>query len=65
MEVGLEYDELIKRFGPPALEMEIEGGGKKLTYAGKAGSTQIEVKDGKVAVVKLPQPQQSVLTLPK
>jgi type IV secretory pathway TrbL component len=65
VEVGLEYDELIKRFGPPALEVEVEGGGKKLTYSSKPGSTQLEVKDGKVAVVNLPKAQQSVFILPK
>ena len=65
VEVGLEYDELIRRFGPPALEVEVEGGGKKLTYSSKIGSTQLEVKDGKVAVVNLPKAQQSVFILPK
>jgi hypothetical protein len=65
VEVGLEYDELIRRFGPPALEVENVGGGKKLTYSSKAGSTQLEVKDGKVAAVNLPKAQQSVFILPK
>jgi hypothetical protein len=65
VEVGLEYDELIRRFGPPALEVESVGGGKKLTYSSKMGSTQLEVKDGKVAAVNLPKAQQSVFLLPK
>jgi hypothetical protein len=64
-ETGLEYDELVDRFGPPSLEVAGATGEKKLTYAGKEGPTQIEVKDGKVASIKRPQKQSSVFTLPK
>jgi hypothetical protein len=54
-EVGLDYDELIERFGPAALEVAGEGGVKKLTYPGKYGTTQVEVKEGKVSAVNLPK----------
>jgi len=66
VETGLAYDELIERFGPPSLEIAGTGGVKKLTYSNKEASTQIEVKDGKVATIKTVKPQQqsSVLTLP-
>ncbi len=63
-EVGMAYDELVRRFGPPSLELAGAEGGRKLTYAGKEGSTQIEVKEDKVASIKLPEPQAGVLTLP-
>ncbi|HXA48915.1 MAG TPA: hypothetical protein VNV86_01355 [Candidatus Acidoferrum sp.] len=64
-EVGLEYDALIQRFGPAALEVAGEGGVKKLTYPGKDGSTQVEVKEGKVSAVNLPKAQPGVMVLPK
>jgi hypothetical protein len=65
VEVGLEYDSLIQRFGPAALEVAGDGGVKKLTYPGKDGSTQVEVKEGKVSAVNLPKAQPGVMTLPK
>jgi len=64
-EVGLEYDELVTRFGPAALEVAVEGGVKKLTYPGKDGSTQVEVKEGKVIAVNVPKTQAGVLALPR
>ena len=66
-EVGMEYDELVRRFGPAALEAGATGGGKTLTYSGKAGSTRIEVKDGKVSAITATavKPQSAVFTLPK
>jgi hypothetical protein len=63
-ETGLAYDDLLKRFGPPALELEGTDGGKTLTYSGKEGSTRIEVKDGKIATITAVKPQSAVFTLP-
>src|SRR5215471_41552 len=37
VEVGLEYDELINRFGPPALEIAGGDGLRKLNYSNKEG----------------------------
>jgi hypothetical protein len=66
VEVGLAYEELVERFGPPSLEIAAGEGVRKLTYSGKEGSTRIEVKDGKVSSIQAPKPQQQsvVLTLP-
>ena len=64
-EIGMEYETLIERFGPAALEMAGEGGIRKLTYPGKEGSTQVEVKEGKVLAVNLPKPPAGVLLLPR
>ena len=63
-EVGLAYDDLVERFGPPSLEVAGSGETRKLTYAGKAGSTQIEVKEGKVSAINAPKPPAGVFTLP-
>jgi hypothetical protein len=64
-EVGLEYDKLVERFGPPSLETAGEDGRKSLTYSGKSESTRIEIKDGKVSSITAVRPQSSVFTLPK
>ena len=61
----MEYEVLVQRFGPPALEVAGEGGIRKLSYPGKAGSTQVEVKDGKVVAVNVPKVSSGVLVLPK
>ena len=66
-EVGLAYDDLIERFGPPALEIATGAGIRKLTYSGRDGATRIEVTEGKVSSIQLAKSQQqsSVFTLPK
>jgi len=53
IEVGLGYAELVKRFGPPALEIT-DDAGRKMTYAGKAGSYHVEVEDDRVTSVRKP-----------
>ncbi|MBS1857197.1 MAG: hypothetical protein JST11_17640 [Acidobacteria bacterium] len=66
-EVGMAYDDLVRRFGPPSLELAAGEGVSKLTYSGKEGPTQIEVKEGKVASIKAAGPaktQPGVLVLP-
>ena len=64
-EVGLEYEVLIERFGPPSLETAGEDGRKVLSYSGKEGSTRIEIKDGKVSSITAVRPQSSVFVLPR
>ena len=59
IETGMEYDELVRRFGPPSMEATNESGGKLLTYAGKDGTSQVEVKEGKVSAVNRSQAGQS------
>jgi hypothetical protein len=54
IQAGLSYAELVRRFGPPAMEITGEMG-KSLTYAGKAGTFQLEVRDDKVASVEIPK----------
>jgi hypothetical protein len=51
---GLSYGELVRRFGPPALE--ITGvAGRSLTYSGKDGTFELEVQDGKVTSIEKPK----------
>jgi len=54
IEAGLSYTELVRRFGPPAMEITGEEG-TSLSYAGKAGIVQLQVKDGKVALIEKPK----------
>jgi hypothetical protein len=54
IETGLGYAELVRRFGPPAMQITGETG-TSLTYAGKAGLFQLEVRDGKVASLEKPK----------
>ena len=51
-EVGLSYEELVKRFGPPAMVVSASAGRKSLTYLTKDGPTQIEMQDQKVVSIK-------------
>jgi len=61
-EKGITYDELVKRFGPPAKEATDDSGKRILTY-GRYGLTKVEVADGKVAAINTVK-QQGVFTLP-
>jgi len=48
---GLSYTELLRRFGPPAMDIT-DGVGKSLTYLGKKTVFQLEVQDGKVTAIE-------------
>jgi len=54
IQTGLSYGELVRRFGPPALE--ITGAeGRSVAYSGKNGAFQLEVRDDKVTSVEKPK----------
>ena len=53
IEKGLAYEELVRRFGPPAMAIT-NGTERSLTYKGKDGMFQVEVRDGAVATVVKP-----------
>jgi hypothetical protein len=54
IEVGLAYDELVRRFGPASMAMTV-GAERSLSYAGKDGMFQVTVQDAKVKAVEKPQ----------
>ena len=62
---GLEYDELVARFGPPAMEMTTEPGHRSLMYAGIYGTSFVEVQDGKVAAPEAPKPKAKPVESPR
>lgn len=45
---GIEYGELIRRFGPPSLSVTTGPGKKTVWYPSSAGSLKFELKDGTV-----------------
>ena len=52
---GLSYQDLVGRFGPPALQIT-SATGDSLSYSGKDGMVQVEVQGGKVISVEKPKP---------
>jgi len=53
IEVGITYDELLRRFGPYSMAIS-DSTRKLLTYRGKAGVFQIGMQDGKVTAIETP-----------
>jgi hypothetical protein len=51
---GLTYEELLHRFGPPAMAMSFDGE-SSLSYQGKAGTYQVTVAAGKVKAIEKPE----------
>jgi hypothetical protein len=53
IEEGIAYDELIQRFGKPAMSITMTGE-QSLTYKGIAGMYRVTVRGGKVTTVEPP-----------
>jgi Protein kinase domain len=53
VEPGLGYEELVRRFGPPAMAIT-NAAERSLTYRGKDGVFQVEVRDGAVTAIVKP-----------
>jgi hypothetical protein len=53
IERGLGYEELVRRFGPPAMAIT-NSAERSLTYRGKEGVFQVEVRDGVVVAIVKP-----------
>jgi hypothetical protein len=56
IETGLDYEELVRRFGPSAMAIT-DGTERSLTYRGKDGMFQVKVLDGAVKSIAKPQPR--------
>ena len=61
---GMANEELIRRFGPPSLEVIGASNGRLLTYSGKNGIIQLELRNEKVTLVSAMNPQQAAVVLP-
>lgn len=65
IQVGLASDELIRRFGPPSLEVTGASSRRLLTYSGKEGVIELQLQDGKVILVAATKPRQNGVILPR
>jgi hypothetical protein len=54
IQTGLAYDEVLRRFGPPAIEFGTGPSTRTLSYPMKSGVVQVECEGGKVASVDKP-----------
>jgi len=61
---GMANEELVRRFGPPTAEVTGASNGRLLTYSGKNGILQLEVRNEKVLQVVAMTPQQGAVMLP-
>ena len=52
---GMSCEEVVRRFGPPAMAFATEDDAKTMSYASKIGGVQVECQRGKVASVAKPQ----------
>jgi hypothetical protein len=52
IEAGLEYKELLRRFGDPDMKTDTGSGASTLLYSSNEKSFEVEVRDGKVVAVK-------------
>ena len=52
---GMAYEDVIRRFGPPNLQITDGPGSKSLAYSSKDGGVKVEVQDGKVSSVEKPK----------
>ena len=55
IEKGIEYEELVGRFGPPSMEIASGDGAKTMSYVSSGGAVQVEFRDGKVTSVEKPK----------
>ena len=54
IELGLSYEDLVRRFGPSSMSITSESE-TSLTYPGKNGTFQVKVQGGKVASIAKPK----------
>jgi hypothetical protein len=55
IEKGMSCEDVVHRFGPPAMAFATEDDGRTMSYANKAGGVQVECHGGKVASVDKPR----------
>jgi len=52
---GMSCQEVVRRFGPPAMAFATEDDAKTMSYTSKAGGVQVECQGGKVAALDKPR----------
>jgi len=52
---SMSCEEMVRRFGPPAMAFATEDDAQTMSYASKAGGVQVECQGGRVASVEKPR----------
>jgi hypothetical protein len=65
IQAGVGYEEMVRRFGPPSMEITTGPGARTLSYAAREGTVAVEVENDKVVTVATPGAGQSAVVLPK
>lgn len=55
IEKGMPLDDVLRRFGPPAMQIASGDDKQTMTYVGKSGMVQVELESGRVASVAKPK----------
>jgi hypothetical protein len=56
--IGTEYEEVVRRFGPPTLAITTQVGVQTLRYLSAGSPVKVQMRDGKVASVDNSNPSQ-------
>jgi hypothetical protein len=56
IEKGMPIDDLLRRFGPPAMQIANSSETQTMTYLAKSGMVQVELEAGRVVSVAKPKP---------
>ena len=51
----MPLDDVLRRFGPPAMQIASGDDKQTMTYVGKSGMVQVELESGRVASVAKPK----------
>lgn len=55
IQTGMSYEDVLRRFGPPKLQITDGPDTTSLAYSSKDGGVKVEMQDGKVASVERPK----------
>ena len=53
---GMDYAEVLRRFGPPSMKLTADSGMETLCYSGKDGGLDVQIRNGKVGAVRKTAP---------
>lgn len=61
IEAGITHAELVRRFGPPSMEITTRPGARTLSYAAREGTVSVEVENNKVVTVAVGAPHSAAV----
>ena len=65
IQAGVVYEELVRRFGPPSMEITTRPGGRTLSYGAREGTVAVEVENDKVVTAAATAAPPSAVVLPQ